>query len=165
VSPFGSLLPPQPNVYPHPSLSCSSLPTTHHSLPTFLHPLFSYSYKPLGGQPLSFHIHTKPPGVYPRRSRSVSLCLPVRLKALTPFRINTCKSVTKQKTLSMCTINTYAKTGGGGPAPVRRCRGVASARRGRRPHLALVVAQHAAPTALRLGPGVRWSPSKLRTKR
>src|ERR1700730_5165211 len=32
---------------------------------------------------------------------------------LIPFRINTCKSVTKQTTLSTCRMNTYAKTGGG----------------------------------------------------
>ena len=38
----------------------------------------------------------------------------VHPKALTPFRMNTCKSVSKQKTLSTCTINTYAKTGGRG---------------------------------------------------
>jgi hypothetical protein len=34
---------------------------------------------------------------------------------LSTFRINTCKSVTKQTTLTTCRINTYAKTGGGGP--------------------------------------------------
>jgi hypothetical protein len=34
---------------------------------------------------------------------------------LTPFRINTCKSVTKQTTLTVSRINTYAKTGGGPP--------------------------------------------------
>jgi hypothetical protein len=34
---------------------------------------------------------------------------------LTPFRINTCKSVSKQTTLSPFRINTYEKTGGGGP--------------------------------------------------
>jgi hypothetical protein len=34
---------------------------------------------------------------------------------LTPFRMNTCKSVTKQTTLSPFRMNTYAKTGGGVP--------------------------------------------------
>jgi hypothetical protein len=86
--------------------------TTRHS--RFARPLFSCSYKSLFSQLLSLHIHTKPPRVYPLRSRSASLCLPARRKALTPFRMNTCKSVSKQKTLSTCTINTYAKTGGGG---------------------------------------------------
>jgi|ERR1700730_23656 len=33
---------------------------------------------------------------------------------LSTFKINTCKSVSKQRTLSPCTMNTYAKTGGGG---------------------------------------------------
>jgi hypothetical protein len=37
--------------------------------------------------------------LYPRAPRSI-----------TPFGINTCKSATKQKTLSTCRINTYAKT-------------------------------------------------------
>ncbi len=41
-------------------------------------------------------------------------CGPQFRSPLTPFRINTCKSVTKQMTLSTCTINTYEKTGGGG---------------------------------------------------
>jgi hypothetical protein len=40
--------------------------------------------------------------------------------ALTPFRINTCKSVSKQTTLSSFRINTYEKhRGGGGPSPPR----------------------------------------------
>src|SRR5229473_149768 len=33
---------------------------------------------------------------------------------LTTFRMNTCKSVSKQRTLSPFRINTYAKPGGGG---------------------------------------------------
>ncbi len=33
---------------------------------------------------------------------------------LTPFRINTCRSVSKQRTLSTFRINTYEKPGGGG---------------------------------------------------
>jgi hypothetical protein len=32
---------------------------------------------------------------------------------LTTFRINTCKSVTKQTTLTIFRMNTYVKTGGG----------------------------------------------------
>ncbi len=35
--------------------------------------------------------------------------------ALTPFRINTCKSVSKQRTLTRFRINTYEKRGEGGP--------------------------------------------------
>src|ERR1700731_5495880 len=34
---------------------------------------------------------------------------------LTTFRINTCKSVSKQTTLTPFRMNTYAKPGGGGP--------------------------------------------------
>ena len=37
----------------------------------------------------------------------------------TPFRINTCKSVTKQTTLTSFIINTYEKPGGGGPPTIR----------------------------------------------
>ncbi|SRR5713226_10210890 len=44
---------------------------------------------------------------------------------LSTFRMNTCKSVSKQRTLSTSRMNTYAKTGGGGShtfAPVFRIR-------------------------------------------
>ncbi len=44
---------------------------------------------------------------------------------LSTFRMNTCKSVSKQRTLSPFRMNTYAKTGGGGShtfAPVFRIR-------------------------------------------
>ncbi len=36
-----------------------------------------------------------------------------------PFRINTCKSVSKQTTLTIFRMNTYEKTGGGGYPPPR----------------------------------------------
>jgi len=36
---------------------------------------------------------------------------------LSTFRMNTCKSVSKQTTLTLFRMNTYAKTGGGGPHP------------------------------------------------
>jgi hypothetical protein len=36
------------------------------------------------------------------------------------FRMNTCKSVSKQRTLSPSRMNTYAKPGGGGPSVVSR---------------------------------------------
>ena len=38
---------------------------------------------------------------------------------LSTFRMNTCESVSKQRTLSTSRMNTYAKTGGGGV--LRRC--------------------------------------------
>src|SRR6266478_5592751 len=44
---------------------------------------------------------------------------------LSTFRMNTCKSVSKQRTLSTSRMNTYAKTGGGGShgsAPIFRIR-------------------------------------------
>ena len=50
-----------------------------------------------------------------RKSTSLAheLCL-----LLTPFRINTCKSVSKQSTLTIFRMSTYAKQGGGGaPTP------------------------------------------------
>src|SRR5467141_2959281 len=45
-----------------PLLTTHNAPRTIHCL--FVTPLFSYSYKSLFPQPLSFHIHTKPPGVW-----------------------------------------------------------------------------------------------------
>jgi hypothetical protein len=65
---------------------------------------------------------------------------------LSTFRMNTCKSVSKQRTLSPSRMNTYAKTGGRGvllltASAKRRCSGRASGRsasaaraRCRRPH-------------------------------
>src|SRR5260370_40159457 len=38
----------------------------------------------------------------------------VRLGAVTTFRINTCESVSKQRTLTIFRMNTYAKQGEGG---------------------------------------------------
>src|SRR3981189_2166760 len=39
------------------------------------------------------------------------------MNLLTTFKMNTCKSVSKQRTLSTCRMNTYAKTRGGDHAP------------------------------------------------
>jgi hypothetical protein len=36
-------------------------------------PLFSWTYKSVGEQPLSFHIHTKPPGCHPRDLQTLRL--------------------------------------------------------------------------------------------
>src|SRR5258708_38210987 len=41
---------------------------------------------------------------------------------LTPFRINTCRSTSKQRTLTPFRMNTYEKQGGEGPVIVRGCR-------------------------------------------
>jgi hypothetical protein len=46
--------------------------------------------------------------------RSVSLCLGGKTSSLSTFRINTCKTVSKQTTSSPFRINTYEKPGGGG---------------------------------------------------
>ena len=172
MSPFGPLIPPHTVVYSQPS--------------DFVAPLFSYSYKPLFPQLLSFHIHTKPRGCgvvhfqfltqclcasvanpAPKSCRVILLqtlcrsqksqllcnqanpnslrkmrgvgCASAQLRALcvsalsfpfdlspclrrrdssstNSFRINTCKSVSKQTTLSSFRINTYEKQGEGGIA-------------------------------------------------
>ena len=62
-----------------------------------------------GWQIPSFQVATR----LPRSSRGHS-----PLPLVTPFGINTCKSVTKQATLTIFIINTYAKTGGGGVPPI-----------------------------------------------
>src|SRR6266852_9591137 len=41
----------------------------------------------------------------------------VKLGAVTPFRINTCESVSKQATLTPFRMNTYEKPRGGGRGP------------------------------------------------
>ena len=45
MSPFGPLIPPQPRVYSRNEPLTDALPTAHFPLPTFLRPLFSYSYE------------------------------------------------------------------------------------------------------------------------
>ena len=95
----------------------------------FLIPLFSGSYKSLFPQPLSFHIYTKPGGWgVPLRHLSDDLCVSALSFAvafvrssrrflcppLSTFRINTCKSVSKQRTLTIFRMNTYEKQGEGG---------------------------------------------------
>jgi len=54
-----------------------------------------------------------------RRSSSPNRRSPLHIRhspqyLLSPFRMNTCKSVSKQRTLTIFRMNTYAKTGGGG---------------------------------------------------
>ncbi len=50
-----------------------------------------------------------------KRARFSKGCKDTETAILTTFRINTCKSVSKQRTLTPFRINTYKKTGGGGP--------------------------------------------------
>jgi hypothetical protein len=97
--------------------------TTRHD---FIRPLFSYSYKSIFQQPISFQIHANPPGMWhgTRPSfRRVLSKITIRKREfnalLTTFRMNTCrmntcKSVSKQRTLTTFRMNTYAKTGGEG---------------------------------------------------
>src|SRR5258708_21777537 len=54
-------------------------------------------------------------GVTPPPKSSSPLATRHSPLALTPFRINTCKSVSKQRTLTTFRMNTYAKQGEGGP--------------------------------------------------
>ncbi len=56
---------------------------------------------------------------------------------LTTFRMNTCKSVSKQRTLSTFRMNTYAKPGGGGPQTrSARLKSAATLQRKQIPHTA-----------------------------
>src|SRR6266481_6469588 len=57
-------------------------------------------------------------GLRERRAKRVGVApktINAETATLTTFRINTCKSVSKQMTLTPFRINTYTKTGGGGP--------------------------------------------------
>jgi len=59
------------------------------------------------------------PPTFPRklacnRIESAGNCARAPTDPLSTFKINTCKSVSKQRTLSPSRMNTYAKTGGGG---------------------------------------------------
>jgi|ERR1700676_517240 len=91
---------------PFPLIFC----TSHHQIEAH----------PLSPQPLP-HSYTKTPGCHPARfpfspdsfgvpfnSSTLNLEL-----AFNPFRMNTCKSVSKQSTLTPFRINTYTKPGGG----------------------------------------------------
>jgi hypothetical protein len=110
VSPFRPFLLPQPNVYPR--------------TVDFYLPLFSCSYKSLLAQTLSFHIHTKRPGVWggihPSSFRILSRANVQTLRSISTFGMNTCKSVPKQRTLTTFRMNTYAKSGGRGAASLQR---------------------------------------------
>jgi hypothetical protein len=86
------------------------LVTLTHSVSRKSFACHSYANTPDGGvtPPPKFFS----PLVYPERLlRRAKRHSPL---ALTPFRINTCKSVSKQTTLTLSRINTYKKTGEGG---------------------------------------------------
>src|SRR6266478_8414558 len=73
------------------------------------------------------HLTPLPP-TFPRETACKTIaaarnCARAPAIPLTTFRMNTCKSVSKQRTLSPFRMNTYAKPGGGGPhgsAPIFR---------------------------------------------
>jgi len=173
VSPRSTLLPPQPNVYPHPPIALLARFTTH-SIPTSparrlprpgrgfhtptncpshlidlqllsFHGLTNcFSRNPFifrnicvaGGVaaglssilsslrhvsalcgsalsfsfPFSFPLSRKKPA--DRHANSSSYGAPINT-----FRMNTCKSVSKQRTLTIFRMNTYAKRGRGVPSP------------------------------------------------
>jgi hypothetical protein len=142
VSPLRPFLLPQPSVYPRTPLPTRhSLPTLllgcprvtdHESQVTSFQSFAASLASPKKSTPLQSsksslfcqnagvgwasrtQLRDARGGGYPRpyRTRSGGLCL-APPSSITSFRINTCKSVTKQKTLSTCTINTYAKPGEG----------------------------------------------------
>ena len=95
-------------------------------LPTKLTPLLPYSCSLFVGPKKvnAFGIKQIQPlfgkhpgwGVPPAACLGASCLAPRR--SITPFRINTCKSATKQTTLTISRINTYAKPGEGYPRPL-----------------------------------------------
>src|SRR3984893_1526096 len=98
VSPF------RPSFSPHPQ---------HASLDhRFLSPLFSKCYELLFPQLFCFHNHLRCPLVFSSRCIFPLFTRRTRPRVIT-FRMNTCKNVTKQTTLSSFGMNTYARTGRG----------------------------------------------------
>jgi hypothetical protein len=121
VSPFRPFLLPQPRVSPRAPLACSpniSAPCSSYlrgkarlfiSLPPLCH-LQKSQLLCNQANPASF---AKIPGVgYPERVGGTPVVVQLEdasLVSTSPFRINTCKSVSKQTTLSSFRINTYEK--------------------------------------------------------
>src|ERR1700732_2612272 len=90
VSPF------RPSFSPHPQHA-----STDHR---FLSPLFSQRYELLFPQLFCFHNHLRCPLVFSSRCMFPPLTYKT-LPYLTTFRMNTCKSVSKQRTLSIFRMN------------------------------------------------------------
>ena len=92
----------------------------HSPLATFIRPLFSQRYELLFPQLFCFHNHLRCPLVF--SSRCIFPCFTHKTRPrLTTFRMNTCKSVSKQTTLTTFRMNTYAKTGGRGAPHIYAC--------------------------------------------
>src|SRR5258708_18323296 len=86
----------------HPRLSRPDPGPIHPPRPTRIHQRLRYR-----------HLAPHHPLFLRPSPRSARICSPA-LAAPTSFRINTCKSVTKQTTLTLFRINTYEKRGGWG---------------------------------------------------
>ena len=83
----------------------------------FLTPLFSITSELLFSQLLCFHNYLRCPLLFSATHKFQVFRPSQRAKcrlAITTFRMNTCKSVSKQRTLTPFRMNTYAKTGGRG---------------------------------------------------
>src|SRR5882762_4761425 len=94
-------------------------PALHSENDRFSTPFISSASESLFSQLLCFHIYLRCPLVFcvslnfqvSRPFQRVKRCL-----AITIFRMNTCKSVSKQRTLTPFRMNTYAKPQGDAPA-------------------------------------------------
>src|SRR6266851_4312563 len=115
---------------PRQSLNCRSICASH--LPSFLSSLQRSAVKPFRSN--FFRIITYKNRHFARFWHRLS-----------PFRINTSKSVSKQRTLSIFRMNTYEKQGEGGPVIVNQKHDLSSARK--LPHLTTIRASRAPAAA------------------
>src|SRR5713226_4042020 len=115
---------------PRQSLNCRSICASH--LPSFLSNLQRSAVKPFRSN--SFRIITYKNRHFARFWHRLS-----------PFRINTSKGVSKQRTLSIFRMNTYEKQGEGGPVIVNQKHDLSSARK--LPHLTTIRASRAPAAA------------------
>ena len=104
VSLYRSLLFPQPGPFLHSPQALSPLSTAFTPNRPLTPLSTAFTQKHRGGVPLYSMVATAGQAAHP--------------KALTPFKMNTCKSVSKSRTLTIFRMNTYVKTRGGGPHPI-----------------------------------------------
>src|SRR5229473_960086 len=123
-------LPPRASCDPRQSLNCPSICASH--LPSFTSNLQRSVVKPFRSN--SFRIITYKNRHFARFWHHLS-----------PFRINTSKSVSKQRTLSIFRMNTYEKQGRGWPVIVNQKHDVSSDRK--LPHLTTIRASRAPAAA------------------
>src|SRR5260370_39483401 len=94
-----------------------SFQSTAASLPSFFarRPLFSIACSLFSQNTRVGGTSTLPrQAALPKGAHFAKGCKNTETATLTTFRINTCKSVSKQRTLTIFRMNTYAKQGGGG---------------------------------------------------